>query len=237
VALVVEARGLSLVRVFDVVRAQHRLADGKRRKNMAVPHYNYFPPAGQVIDATDSRVTWNGRAWMLNGRVYGVPSSHQLIGRPGSPMNGWTYDWRLHAWMEPSAPAQTRPSGPSSIGPRPIALHPVAAGPQAQSQPQPVKESTMEKPQNALDSLVKHPVAPVIGGLLVLAAHLTDEPAPPQIPADLPETTAKQWQMVFNQNQQRFQRRMELYETLGMMLLGYASTNAVLNALPSKKAG
>jgi hypothetical protein len=42
--------------------------------------------------------------------------------------------------------------------------------------------------------------------------------------------------MIFNQNQQRFARRMELYENLGNVLLGYASTAAVLRALPPKKA-
>jgi hypothetical protein len=53
---------------------------------MPNPHYNFYPPAGQVIDATDSQVTWNGRAWMKQGRVYGVPSSHHLVGRPGGPL-------------------------------------------------------------------------------------------------------------------------------------------------------
>ena len=60
--------------------------------------------------------------------------------------------------------------------------------------------------------------------------------APPSIPTDLPESTAKQWQMVYNQNQQRFQRRMELYENLGMVLLGYASAQTVIDALPAKRA-
>ena len=86
-----------------------------------------------------------------------------------------------------------------------------------------------------IDSLVKHPVAPVIGGILLLASNFTDEPQPPQITQDLPETLAKQWQMIFNQNQQRFQRRMALYEQLGMVLLGYSSTQAVIDMLPAAK--
>ena len=43
-----------------------------------------------------------------------------------------------------------------------------------------------------------------------------------------------QWQMVFNQNQQRFARRMEMYENIGRVLLGYSSTQAVLSALPPR---
>ena len=198
---------------------------------MAIPHYNYYPPANQVVDASDGRVQWNGRAWMLNGRVYGVPSSHRLQGRPGGALAGWYYDWSKKAWMEPSAPATTTP-------PRPL---PVRTQPQPQVQPQVVvhhvpKETCMEKkPNNVLDALTKHPVAPVLGGVLLLATQFTDEPAPPTIPDDLPEATAKQWMMIYNQNQQRFQRRMELYQNIGMVLLGYAEAKAVLDMLPPKR--
>src|ERR1700738_5158030 len=80
---------------------------------MAVAHTNYYPPAGSVIDSSDGRVTWDGRAWKLNGRIYGVPSSHTLIGKTGGPLAGGRYDWQKRAWMEPSAP--TFP--PSSGGP------------------------------------------------------------------------------------------------------------------------
>ncbi len=93
-----------------------------------------------------------------------------------------------------------------------------------------------KKPNNVLDALVKHPVAPVIGGVLLLASNFTDEPQPPQITADIPEPLAKQWQMIYNQNQQRFQRRMALYEQIGMVLLGYSSTQAVMDMLPAKRA-
>ena len=192
---------------------------------MAIPHYNYYPPAGSVLDQSDGRVTWNGRAWMLNGRVYGVPSTHQLVGKPGTSMAGWSYDWQKRAWMEPSASA---PVVQVTNRPRP-APQPPAHAPEK-------RECGMEKKGNVIESLVKHPVAPVLGGILVLAAHFTDEPAPPAIPEELPENVQKQWQMIFNQNQQRFQRRMEMYENLGMVLLGYASTQTILNALPPKKA-
>jgi hypothetical protein len=87
---------------------------------------------------------------------------------------------------------------------------------------------------NPIESLMKHPVAPVVGGVLVAAAYLTDEPEPPTIPEGLPEATAKQWMMIYNQNQQRFQRRMDLFKDMGMVLLGYASAQTVIDALPRR---
>ena len=85
---------------------------------------------------------------------------------------------------------------------------------------------------NPIESLMKHPVAPVVGGVLVAAAYLTDEPQPPTVPDGLPEATANQWMMIYNQNQQRFQRRMDLYKDVGMVLLGYASAQTIVDVLP-----
>ena len=85
-----------------------------------------------------------------------------------------------------------------------------------------------------LDYVMKHPVAPVAGAVLVMISQLTEEPAPPTIPADLPDPAAKQWQMIFAQNQQRYARRMSLYEKAGLALLGYTSVNTLLDALPKR---
>ena len=210
---------------------------------MPIPHYNYFPPAGSVIDRNDSRVTWDGRAWKVNGKVYSVPSSHQLIGKPGGPLNGWSYDWQRHAWMEPGrAPAPPRPSGPMAPRPSGPMAPRIPIAPQPQPQPQPParmpekKECPMmeKKDANVLEYLMKHPVAPLLGGFLLLGSQFAEEPVPPTIPEALPETTAKQWQMVYAQNLQRFQRRMDLFQNVGKLLLGYADTNALLAALPPK---
>jgi len=142
--------------------------------------------------------------------------------------------------MEPSAPAGAARPTPRPQPQLPQPQHPQPQHPQPTAQP-PVpatpekKETCMDKrPNNVLDALVKHPVAPVLGGVLLLATQFTDEPSPPTIPEDLPEPTAKQWMMIYNQNQQRFQRRMELYQNLGMMLLGYAEAKAILDMLPPK---
>ncbi len=192
-----------------------------------VPHYNFYPPAGQVIDASDGRVTWDGKAWKLNGRVYGVPSTHRLVGRAGTSMSGWYYDWSKRAWMEPSAPKPPvpRPSSPPVVRqPSAPTVAPVATVVALES-----------KKLNPIESLMKHPIAPVLGGVLVAASYLTDEPTPPSIPDGMPEATAKQWMMVYNQNQQRFQRRMDLYKDVGMVLLGYASAQTIMDAFPSHK--
>ncbi len=227
---------------------------------MPTPRFNYYPPAGSVVDRNQPRAQWNGRQWLLNGKPFAVPASHSLVGRMGGPMTGWYYDWRTRAWMEPDrAPAPAprpaappRPAGPAPA-PAPGAMQP--AGPRfipgrryspPRAVPAPVppavperKEPAVEKEKKALtplDSLMKHPIAPVIGGILMLASYLTEEPQPPTLPDGLPEPLAKQWQMTFNQNQQRFQRRMDLYQHVGMVLLGYASTQTVLDALPPKRS-
>ena len=92
-----------------------------------------------------------------------------------------------------------------------------------------------ENPKNALEALIKHPVAPAIGGFLIVAALLSDEPAPPVITEELPEATQKQWQMIYLQNLERFRRRMEAFQVIGQVLLGFATSDAILRALPAVK--
>jgi hypothetical protein len=69
-----------------------------------------------------------------------------------------------------------------------------------------------------------------------LMTLLTTEPQPPPIPDGMPESTAKQWMMIYNQNQQRFARRMGLLKDVGMVLLGYASAQTIMSALPKRTA-
>jgi hypothetical protein len=92
----------------------------------------------------------------------------------------------------------------------------------------------VDQKKTPLELLLKHPVAPIVGGVLLAAAYLTDEPQPPAMTEDLPEATAKQWMMIYNQNQQRFQRRMDLFKDLGMVLLGFGSAQAIMEALPKR---
>ena len=88
-----------------------------------------------------------------------------------------------------------------------------------------------KKPQTVLEDLIKHPVAPVVGGLLMVASYITDEPTPPSIPQGLPEEMQKQWMMVFGQNQQRFERRMSMYRDLAMVLLGYSGAQTIVDVI------
>ena len=90
---------------------------------------------------------------------------------------------------------------------------------------------------NVLEYLMKHPIAPLAGAVVLLGSMMADEPTPPQIPDGLPEPVQKQWLMIYNQNQQRFQRRMQIWDTVGKALLGYSDTNAILAALPARKVG
>ena len=195
---------------------------------MAVPHFNYYPPAGQVVDASDGRVSWDGKSWKLNGRKYGVPSSHSLVGKSGTSMSGWSYDWKKRAWMEPSAPK------PAAIAVRPAAP-PVVMRPAPVAQVQRPSVVLERKKLNPIESLMKHPIAPVLGGVLVAASYLTDEPQPPPISDALPDATKRQWQMVYAQNQQRFARRMDLYKDVGMVLLGYSSAQTIIDAFGSRE--
>ena len=136
-----------------------------------VAHKNYYPPAGEVVDATNPRVQWNGHDWMLNGKKYKMTSSQHLTGRPGGSLSGWYYDWHDKAWMEPSAPAGAAPRAP---------VAPVLA----RSQPRPAQQTPahapekerkhMENGKTILEDLIKHPVAPVVGGLLLVASYITD---------------------------------------------------------------
>jgi hypothetical protein len=207
---------------------------------MPTPHYNYYPPSGAVLDQNEPRAYWNGRAWMLNNRVYGVPSGHRLIGRAGGQLNGWYYDWSKRAWMEPD---KRRPNPPPNGGVSTVPqIQPTR--PQVQPQPQPApkpatKEKAMpcsnQKDPNVLQYLVQHPIAPLAGAFVLVGSMLAEEPLPPQIPEELPEVIQKQWQMIYSQNLERFRRRMALWETIGTTLLGYADSNALLAALPAKK--
>jgi hypothetical protein len=185
---------------------------------MPTPHFNFYPPAGSVLNQTDPSITWDGSQWLRGGGPAPVFSNHNLIGV--GPLQGWWYDWAQRAWMKPDAPVVQ-------------AATPVAAGGMMVPAGTPF---AMAGAPTVFEALIKHPVAPVVGGLLLLASHFTEEPAPPQIPAELPEPVAKQWQMIFNQNQQRYQRRMEMYEALGMVLLGYAQTSSVFEALQRRAA-
>lgn len=203
---------------------------------MPIARKNYRPPAGSVVDQNEPRASWNGKEWRLNNRRYSPPSSHRLIGKPGGSLSGWYYDWKQRAWMEPdrSTPAVGARPPVTSRPPaaRPPIMRPPATQPFVPTTQQPTvvsaEKDPMRRDNNVLQFLLQHPVAPLIGGFLIVGSMMADEPQPPQIPEGLPEATAKQWQMIYAQNLQRFERRQQMWETAGKVLLGYAEANAVL---------
>jgi hypothetical protein len=208
---------------------------------MFTPRVNYYPPAGQVVNQTDPSVTWNGRQWIKNGRTFTVPSSHRLIGRPGGPLDGWYYDWGRRAWMEPQR--GNRPTHPPGGG---RAFPGVKPGPQPNPQPQPQPQPPAPQPEkkepsvstnketNLLEAVIKHPIAPLAGVVLLLGSMLSEEPAPPVIPPNLPDDIGKTWQMIYQQNLSRYHERKQTLQVLGAQLLNYGEANAIYGALPRK---
>ena len=133
-------------------------------------------------------------------------------------------------------PAQYFPQQPQQPQPAPLVVQPVI---QQQPATQPEKPKVVfmreQKPASMMEYIMKHPIAPALGAVLWAISQFTDEPTAPTVPADLPDQLKAQWQMVFAQNQQKFQRRMALFEKAGEVLLGYASVNTILDAVQRKK--
>lgn len=214
---------------------------------MPTPHFNYYPPSGSVLDQNEPKAYWNGKTWQKDKKNYAVPSGHHLVGRAGGPLNNWYYDWSKRAWMEPDkGPSPSSPVAQPRPAPTPAPSRPAPPAPAPQPPkpaPQPEKEKHVDKcskdvkDKNVLEYLVKHPIAPLAGALVLVGSMLADEPAPPQIPDGLPEPIQKQWLMIYNQNQQRFARRQQIWDLVGKTLLGYSDTSAILAALPPRKLG
>lgn len=68
----------------------------------ALVHKGFYPPAGAVGVKGDSSWYWNGHDWLKNGKA-SFPESKELVGVKGGPLDGWTYNWKLQAWVEPGA--------------------------------------------------------------------------------------------------------------------------------------
>ena len=196
-----------------------------------IEHKDYFPPPKAVIDASDKHVHWDGRFWVRKGKPFSPPSSHRLIGSPKGPLRGWYYDWNQHAWMEPGDGADMTPS--PSVPSAPMTAPP--ASPSAAMVHAPANDNRREmtamcagnKPLSPLEAVLKHPVAPVVGGLLVLLPQFIDPPARPTYAPGLPPETIADAQATFDENRDRFAQRMQLYRDIGMVLLGYSSVQTL----------
>ena len=87
------------------------------------------------------------------------------------------------------------------------------------------------KPMTPVEAVLKHPVAPVVGGLLVLLPQFMDPPAKPTFSAGLAPETIADAQATFDENRDRFAQRMQLYRDIGMVLLGYSSVQSLQTLL------
>ncbi len=196
---------------------------------MAVAHKNFYPRAGTVEVANDPAWSWNGRQWMKGGRVGVPPRGAPMRGRPGTEMAGWYYDWPKFAWIEPTR--QQLPPRPSPQPmPRPAPQPPVVV---VQPQPQPKEETKMSKcepvrPATLYDGLKDHPLVPLIGIGILIASDFLQQPSPPQIPEDLPESFQKMWLMIYDQNLNSYTARKQMLDKWGQVLLTFGVSGAGL---------
>ena len=126
---------------------------------MAMPHYNYYPPAGQVIDASDGRVTWDGQSVEAERQGLRRPVVAPAHRQAGQSMSGWYL--RLEQarvdGAERAEAARPRRRGRRSqpaVAAEPAAPAPVTARPAIVARR--ARTST-----NPIESLMKHPIAPV----------------------------------------------------------------------------
>jgi hypothetical protein len=61
-------------------------------------HKNFYPPAGAVAVKGDSSFIWDGAQWLKNGFPT-FPQGKELVGV--GLWQGWLYDWKEQAWIEP----------------------------------------------------------------------------------------------------------------------------------------
>ena len=188
-----------------------------------IEHKDYMPPPKSVYDASDKHVHWDGRFWVRKGKPFSPTPSHRLVGNPKGPLKGWFYDWNKRAWIEPEDPMTAAAAPPPAPAPAPMVRAP-ANDNRKEMVPM---QCAGSKPVTPLEAVLKHPVAPVVGGLLVLLPQFIDPPARPTYPPGLPPETIADAQATFDENRDRFAQRMQLYRDIGMVLLGYSSVQTL----------
>jgi hypothetical protein len=199
---------------------------------MPIPHVHYNPPANtvEVLDKygqPDPQWSWDGSHFRHKGHVHKPHHGAMIIGKPGTQMEGWTYNWHNHSWVEPDRPAA------------PLAPHP-SAPPATQQTPvvvvhSPQKEESMQctphAHQNSLiDGLKNHPWVPIAGLAVLLISDFLTQPQPPQIPDGLPEPMQKAYIMTYQQNLAIYQERRQKLDKWGGIIFSLGTSNAALSA-------
>lgn len=203
---------------------------------MPIPHSNYYPPANtvQVLDKhgrLDQGWTWDGAQFRHHGHVHKPHHFDTIMGKPGTVMEGWLYDWHHHTWMEPDQPAgiaRLPVGGAPAGGPAHPPPHVVVV--------QPPKEESMgacthHVHQNSLiDGLKNHPWVPLAGLAVLVISDFMTQPTPPQIPDGLPEVQQKFWIMRYQQNLALYQERRQKLDKWGGIIFGLGTANAAVQA-------
>lgn len=198
---------------------------------MPIPHVHYNPPANtvEVLDKygqPDPQWTWDGTHFRHKGHVHKPHHGSMIIGKPGTQMEGWNYNWHTHAWVEPDRPAAPltphAPASPATQQPPVVVVH------------SPQKEEPMQctpHVQNSLiDGLKNHPWVPIVGlGVLLVSDFLT-QPQPPTIPDGLPEPMQKLYIMKYQQNLAIYQERRQKLDKWGGIIFSLGTANAALSA-------
>lgn len=198
---------------------------------MPIPHSNYYPPAGtvEVLDKhghLDTSWTWDGANFRHRGHVHKPHHNTTIIGKPGTTMDGWIYDWHHHTWMQPDQPIVHVPPGGA----------PVAHPPPHVVVVQPPKEESMGActhhvhQESLLDGLKNHPWVPLAGLAVLVLSDFMTQPAPPQIPDGLPEVQQKFWIMRYQQNLALYQERKQKLDKWGGIIFGLGTANAAVQA-------
>jgi len=187
---------------------------------MATAYKNFLPPAGSVEVVGEPAWSWDGRAWLYNGRPTSFPSGRALRGKPGTQLAGWFYDHQRGAWIEPSRP----PLG--------------ATIPVGGIVPPPPCPPAATRITSMWDGLKNHPLVPVAGAALVIfGKHLVKKPEPPQIPEGLPEPFQKMWTMQYQANLQTYNERIEMLKDLGQLAVQVGVSNAQLSEIAELVTG
>ena len=179
-----------------------------------IPHPNFFPPAGAVVDRTDSQVTWNGRQWVKKNKVVNV-SGHDLVGKPGTSFAGWYFDWRAQKWMEPGKTPASSPQSQTVVIDR---------------SRQPMERTMTNKPaicntNNPLQFLPPG-TGQLVSGLLIAIAELTDPPEYPPFSADMTDFQRDQIERIHTINKERYDKRADRLRSAGFALLGVSAAAA-----------
>ncbi len=87
-----------------------------------------------------------------------------------------------------------------------------------------------QPPQSFIDELKKSPWWPLLGAVVYFAPEFISEPDPPTITPEMPQWVQTQTSLVYEQNMNRFNRRMRVIDKLGTLILGGSVAGAVVHA-------